>query len=178
MTEGHVFIACSADGFIARPDGDITWLTGIPVPEGEDYGYRAFIGRMDAILMGRGSFEAVAAMPDWLYTLPVTVLSRSRDPASVPRDLREKATITAETPAAAFARLGGAGARRVYVDGGQVIQSCLRDGLIRQMTVTLIPVLLGEGLRLFGPTGRDIPLRLVSLRSWENGFVQMVYDVG
>jgi dihydrofolate reductase len=175
--EGHVFIACSLDGFIAREDGDIGWLTAIPAPEGEDYGYGAFVARMDAILMGRRSYEKVLTFGDWPYDRPVTVLSRSLRQADVPNALRTRVTITGASPETVFARLGGRGAARVYVDGGQVIQSCLRDGLVTRMTVTHIPVLLGEGLPLFGTTGRDVGLRLVSVRSWANGLVQTVYDM-
>jgi dihydrofolate reductase len=178
VPEGHVFIACSMDGFIARPDGDIVWLTSRPVPEGEDFGYAAFMYGIDRILMGSGSYLKVLTLGDWFYQKPVTVLSRSLTAEDVPEHLQGRVEITGETPGEVFGRLGAAGVGRVYVDGGQVIQSCLREGLIRRMTVTRIPVLLGEGLALFGATGPDIGLTHLRTKSWDNGFVQSVYDVG
>ena len=177
LPEGHVFIACSMDGFIAREDGDIAWLTGFPTPEGEDFGYAAFMGRMDAMVMGRGSYEKVLTFGDWPYAKPVTVLSHSLRAHDLRADLTGRVEITGASPEHVFTRLGQAGVRAVYVDGGQVIQSCLREGLIRSLTVTRLPILLGEGRPLFGPTGRDIPLHLRSVRNWENGFVQSVYEV-
>jgi dihydrofolate reductase len=176
LPEGHVFIGTSLDGFIARKDGDIAWLDAFPVIEGEDFGYAAFMAGIDAVLMGRGTFEKVLTFPDWPFTLPVTVLSTTL--AGVPSLLDGRATVDTGPPEETFARLGRAGAERVYVDGGRLVQSCLRAGLIRRMTLTRLPVLLGEGIPLFGPVGRDVALSLVSVRSWPNGFVQEVYDIG
>ncbi len=168
--ECHAFIACSLDGFIARADGDIDWLTGIPVAEGEDGGYAAFMGGIDAILMGRGTWEKVQTFTPFPYSLPVTVMSRSLRPGPLGpvmvdgRPLHE-----------VLASLGAAGHRRVYVDGGQLISSCLRAGVLTRLTVTVAPVLIGGGLPLFSDTG-TIPLALAGTRSWTPGFVQMIYE--
>jgi dihydrofolate reductase len=176
LPEAHVFIACSLDGFIARPDGGLDWLTGAPVPEGEDFGYAAFIAGIDAILMGRATFELAAGFADWPYAQPVAVLSRTRGPDTIPERLRGRARIAADGPRAALEALAAEGARRVYVDGGQVISACLREGLVSELTITRLPVLLGAGLPLFSDTGEH-RLAHVATRDWPNGFVQSVYRV-
>jgi dihydrofolate reductase len=175
LPSAEVFIATSLDGFIARPDGDIGWLTGLPVPEGEDFGYAAFIDGIAAIVMGRATFEVACGFPDWPYAVPVTVLSRRPAAVAVPDRLAGQVTVTGETPRAVLERLGAAGAARVYVDGGQVIRAFLRDGLLRRITLTRVPVFLGEGLPLFGHGPGDIAAVLEHSRSWDNGFVQATY---
>lgn len=171
-----VYIATSVDGFIARPDGDVAWLDETePLGDGEDAGFGAFFGSVDVLVMGRGTFEKVLEF-DWPYgDKPVMVLSRTLQ--SVPEARRETVTIERSAPHELSEKLTQAGYKRAYLDGGKVIQSFLRAGLVDEMTITLIPVLLGEGIPLFGPTERDIPLQLLSSQSWPNGFVQNHYRV-
>jgi dihydrofolate reductase len=171
---GHVFIATSLDGFIARSDGGLDWLLSRDDP-GEDHGYADFIAEIDGIVMGRGSFETVAALDPWPYERPVVVLSRTL--SAVPEPLAGRVRILDISPASAMQRLAAEGWRRVYVDGGRLVQSFLREGLIADMVVTQVPVLLGEGRRLFGPTGRDIPLAHFGTRTFPSGLVQSRYRV-
>jgi len=176
MISGHVFIATSLDGFIAREDGDIGWLLDRDDPA-EDHGYDAFIEDIDVILMGRGSYEGIADMRPWPYARPVVVLSASLNEQHVPRDLVGKVRIVGSAPEQAMAMLEGEGHRRVYVDGGLVIQSFLRAGLISDMVVTQIPVLIGDGRRLFGAIPSDILLIHESTRSFPSGLVQSRYRI-
>ncbi|KAI3593594.1 Dihydrofolate reductase-like protein [Cupriavidus sp. U2] len=176
MTTGHVFIATSLDGYIARPDGDIGWLLERDDPA-EDHGYADFIADKDMIVMGRGSYEKVLTMGDWFYDRPVLVLSRQLARQPVPAHLQGKVRFSDTTPAQAFAELAAQGVRRVYVDGGQLIQSCLRDGLIADMVVTTVPVLIGAGRPLFGALPRDIGLALESSRHFPSGLVQSTWRV-
>jgi len=176
LPEAHVFIATSLDGYIATPDGDIEWLVSLPTPEGVDHGYAAFLAGIDAVLMGRGSYEKVLTFGEWPYDKPVLVLSRSLPPEALRPDLAGRVRIVPDDPRAALERLGAEGVRRVYVDGGQVISAMLRAGLVKRLTVTRVPVLLGAGLPLFLDTGRHA-LRHVETRVWSNGFVQSVYDL-
>jgi dihydrofolate reductase len=169
LPECHVFIAMSLDGFIARPDGDIDWLTTIPMPKGEDGGYAEFISGMDGILMGRGSWDKVKTFPEWPYALPVTVASRSLPPGPT-----GPVTVDARPLRAILADLGARGHRKLYVDGGQIISALLRERLVTRMTVTVAPVLIGTGLSLFVNTG-TLGLTLISTRSWPPGFAQMTY---
>jgi dihydrofolate reductase len=172
LPEAHVFIATSLDGYIAAPDGGIGWLTGLAVPEGEDHGYAAFMSGVDAVLMGRATWDKVLTFGAWPFSVPVTVLSRTL-PQGV---LRPGVTARADGPRAALEAMAGAGARRVHVDGGQVITACLREGLVSRLIVTRVPVLLGAGLPLFGACGAH-GLRHVETRVWAHGFVQSVYDL-
>ncbi|MCO4863816.1 dihydrofolate reductase family protein [Cupriavidus sp. WGlv3] len=176
MITGHVFIATSLDGFIARPDGDIGWLLERDDPA-EDHGYTAFIADKDAIVMGRGSYEKVVTMGEWAYDRPVLVLSRQLVGKPVPEGLQGKVRFSDATPADAMAQLEAEGVRRVYVDGGQVVQSFLRDGLIADMVVTTVPVLIGAGRPLFGALRCDVSLKLESSRSFPSGLVQSCYRV-
>lgn len=174
MTTTHVFIATSLDGFIARPDGDIGWLLQRD-DSTEDHGYAAFIADKDAILMGRGTYEKALTFGAWPYDVPVLVLSQQLADGPVPDALKGKVRFTGCTPREAIEQLAGENVRRIYVDGGQLIQSFLRDGLITDMVITTVPVLIGSGKPLFGALTRDIDLELTSSRSFPSGLVQSTY---
>ena len=172
-----VFIATSLDGYIARPDGDVSWLEDIePLADGDDAGYGAFFGAIDVLVMGRGSFEKVLEFEGWPYgDKPVIVLSHSL--TDVPEALRETVRIDSSSPQALVAKLSQEGFRHMYLDGGLIIQSFLREGLVDDMVLTSIPVLIGEGRPLFGSLEKDIKLRLVACQAWPNGMVQATYEV-
>ena len=172
-----VFIAVSVDGFIARPDGDVDWLDEYePLGAGDDGGYSDIFNAVDALVMGRGAFEKVLEFDPWPYeTKPVIVLSKSL--SEVPDKLRDRVTIDAAAPQAVIENCLRQGYTHIYLDGGQVIQSFLRAGLVDEMTLTIIPVLLGAGRPLFGTLTQDIKLHHVATRSWANGFVQSKYQV-
>jgi len=174
---GHVFIATSLDGFIARRDGDIEWLVSFPGTQGVDHGYDAFIADIDGLITGRGTYEKVLTMEPWYYNRPVVVLSRQLAGTEPPERLRGKVVFRDETPEEAMAHVAAEGWRRVYVDGGQVIQAFLRAGLIEDMVVTQVPILLGDGLPLFGRTDSDIRLTHQETRSFASGLVQSRFTV-
>jgi len=177
LPSAEVFIATSLDGLIARPDGDIGWLVGRPVPEGEDFGYAAFMEGVGALVMGRATYDKALTFPEWPYPVPVVVLSRTPSAVSVPPHLQGRVRVTADAPATVLQALAGQGVARVYVDGGQVVRAFLAEGLIRRLIVTVIPVLLGEGRPLWGHGAGDIDLTLVAARHWPNGFAQLEYRV-
>jgi dihydrofolate reductase len=172
-----VFIATSLDGYIARPDGDVSWLEDIePLSDGNDAGYGAFFNAIDVLVMGRGSFEKVLEFDPWPYgTKPVIVLSNSL--TDVPEALQDTVRIEALPSQELVEKLSQEGYKHVYLDGGQIIQSFLRDGLVDDMVLTSIPVLIGAGRPLFGSLEKDIKLRLVACQSWPNGMVQSTYEV-
>jgi len=170
----HVFIAVSLDGFIARHDGDIGWLLQRDDPA-EDHGYTDFIADKDAIVMGRGCYEKVVTFDKWPYDRPVIVLSKQLAGTGVPAELKGKLRFSGLDPRKLLEDLEGRNVRRVYVDGGMVIQSFLRAGLIHDMVITTIPVLIGGGRPLFGELAQDIELELVSSRSFPSGLVQSAY---
>jgi dihydrofolate reductase len=168
-----VYIATSLDGFIARKNGEIDWLGG--GEGGEDYGYAAFMSTVDQIVMGRNTYEKVLTFGGWPYEKKVLVLT-SRDLA-IPDELSEKVKTSNLSPSDLVHRLEIQAIQHIYVDGGVTIQRFLREGLVDEMTITTIPVLIGEGLPLFGPLNRDVKLELLASRSFDNGFVQNKYQV-
>ncbi|AVS86390.1 deaminase [Paracidovorax avenae] len=174
MPTAHVFIATSLDGFIARLDGDIDWLMQRADPV-EDHGYDAFIADKDLVVMGRGTYEKVSAFDAWPYTLPVLVMSRQLAGETTPEALKGKVRFSALAPEETMKELAEQNVRRVYVDGGRLLQSFLRAGLIADMVITTVPVLLGAGRPLFGTFDRDINWKLASSRSFPSGFVQSTY---
>ena len=173
-----VYIATSLDGFIARKEGNIDWLNeaNSVVPDGEDCGFQAFMASVDTLIMGRKTFEKVLSFGQWPYgKIPVAVLSRH--PLHSPPDVPGTVTHSSEQPRALLERLSKEGVEHVYVDGGAAIQSFLYDNLVDEITITVIPVLLGEGISLFGSLEKDVGLTHVSTRAFEFGFVQSTYMV-
>jgi dihydrofolate reductase len=168
-----VYIAISLDGFIARRNGDIDWLTG--GESGEDYGYADFISTVDHIVMGRNTFEKVLSFGGWHYDKKVIVLT-SRD-LTLPPELTGKAEALHVSPRELILELEGRNSRHIYLDGGVTIQRFLREGLVDEMTITTIPILIGKGLPLFGPLEKDVKLELLKSQSFKNGFVQNKYKV-
>lgn len=173
-----VFAATSLDGYIAREDGSIDWLLQANrlMPAGEDCGYARFFASVDALVMGSNSYEMVRSFTPWPYgDKRVVVLSRRG--LTIAHELNGTVTASAVAPAQLVAQLAAEGLRHLYIDGGKTIQSFLRAGLIDDLTITVIPVLLGAGRPLFGPLPRDIHLEHLTSRSWDFGFVQHHYRV-
>jgi dihydrofolate reductase len=175
--EAHVFIATSIDGFIARPDGSLDWLmqAQAAAPVGEDFGYADFMADVDALVMGRKTFETVLGFDPWPYgERPVWVMSRQ--PAlAIPDALKATVQLSRTSAAALLQELAAQGIRRVYLDGGQLIQAFMAEDLVDQFTVTTVPVLLGQGRRLWGALPGDQTWTLVASRHWDCGFVQSRY---
>ncbi|HDT0680995.1 TPA: dihydrofolate reductase family protein [Enterobacter asburiae] len=140
MVTTHVFIAVSLDGYIARQNDDIDWLLQRDDPT-EDHGYEAFIADKEWIVMGRGSYEKVLTFDAWPYDRPVLVLSRQLAGTPVPEALKGKVQFSCRTPKEVLDDLAAQNVHRVYLDGGQVIQSFLREGLVADMVITTVPVL-------------------------------------
>jgi dihydrofolate reductase len=174
MTTAHVFIATSLDGYIARTDGDIDWLLQRDDPN-EDHGYSSFISDKEMIVMGRGSYEKVLSFDTWPYTVPVLVLSKQLADSPVPQALTGKLRFTKHSPQDVMRELARQEIRQIYVDGGQLVQSFLRQGLVTDMVITTVPVLIGSGRPLFGTLPHDVDWRLVSSRSFPSGLVQSTY---
>ncbi|WP_119168984.1 dihydrofolate reductase family protein [Algihabitans albus] len=176
MTTGHVFIATSLDGFVARRDHRLDWLMKQNT-EGEDHGYEAFLAGVDGLVMGSGSYKTVLGFGDWPYAKPVIVMSTSLSRADVPAELADRVRVTDLGPRDLMRELQAEGWSRAYIDGGQVVQSFLRANLIRDLVVTLVPILIGEGRRLFGEIAEDIDLDLLGVTSFPSGLVQTRYKI-
>lgn len=176
MTTGHVFIATSLDGFVAREDHRLDWLMQQDTGEG-DHGFAAFMDSVDGLVMGAGTFRTVLGFGEWPYTKPVVAMSRSLTDADIPEHLTGKARISRKDPAALMAELDAAGWARAYVDGGHLVQSFLREGLIEDLIISVMPVLIGSGISLFGPLERDVDLELIRTEPFGAGLLQMHYRV-
>ena len=168
-----VFIGTSVDGFIARPNGDLDFL---PADGGEPHGYNEFIAGIDALVIGRKTFETVLAFPSWPYGKKrVVVLS------SHPLDLSAAKGAVIEqmagSPAEIVAKLRATGAHHLYIDGGITIQGFLRAGLIQRLIITRVPVLIGQGVPLFSTLPQDIQLRHVATQHYKSGLVKTEYQV-
>lgn len=175
--EASVFIATSLDGFIARANGDLDWLTGgESAPTGQDYGYQGFMDSVDTLVIGRNTFEQVLTFDTWPYSGKKVVVLSSR-PNAVPQHLMDSVEWLSLRPRQLVERLASQGATHLYVDGGKTIQGFLNAGLINELIVTRIPVLIGTGIPLFGPLEGDIKLTHVMTRQFENGLVQSRYRI-
>ena len=171
--KASVFIGTSLDGFIARPNGAFDFL---PEGGGEPHGYQEFMATVDALVIGRNTFETVLAFSEWPYAgKPVFVLSSRSLPAVPPGAEVEHMS---GDPAAIVSRLAARGIQHIYVDGGVTIQRFLRAGLIQRLIITRVPVLVGTGIPLFGPLDRDIVLTHVATRQYPSGLVQSEYVIG
>jgi dihydrofolate reductase len=170
--KASVFIAASLDGFIARANDDLDWL---PADGGEPHGYDEFMATVDALVIGRRTFEKVLTFDTWPYgKKPVVVLSTRALAPGPPGAVVERMS---GAPAEIVSQLAARGVGHIYVDGGITIQRFLQAGLIQRLIITRIPVLLGEGIPLFGALQGDIVLRHVGTRQYAGGLVQSEYVV-
>lgn len=172
-----VFIGTSVDGFIARPNGDLDFL---PAGGGEPHGYTEFFASIDALIIGRNTYEIVLAFPEWPYgDKRVIILSTRSLNFSKLRAANPRANIEQMSgePKAIVAQLESRGIRHAYIDGGITVQQFLRAGLIQRLTITRVPVLIGQGIPLFGALPHDIRLKHVATKSYASGLVKTEYEV-
>ena len=168
-----VYVGTSLDGFIARKDGDIAWLVKYQNKEVHE-SYNEFISRIDAMVIGRGTYEKVLSFPEWPYEKKVFVLSTSLK--QIPGTLNEKATLIAMKPAALLSYLSDKGFSNIYVDGGKVIQSFLQEDLIDELIITRVPELIGTGIPLFGYLDNDLRFEHIKTNIYSDGLVKSQYE--
>ena len=167
-----VFVGTSLDGFIARHNGEYDFL---PVDGGEPHGYDEFIATVDVLVIGRKTFETVLAFSKWPYgNKQVVVLSsRTLDLSAV----RGRVEQLSGSPAEIFSQLAARGFKHVYVDGGITVQGFLRAGLIQRITITRVPVLIGDGIPLFSSLPHDVQLHHITTQTYKSGMVKSEYEV-
>ncbi len=164
------FLGASLDGFIAEADGGLGFLKPF---EQEEHGYAAFYASVDTLLMGRKTYETVLGFDAWPFAdRRVAVLTRS------PRTPRFNEQFLSGEPEAVLGALGARGARHVYADGGEVVTRFLAAGCLDALVVTVVPVVLGTGIRLFATSPGTHALRLESARTYASGMVQLRYRLG
>jgi dihydrofolate reductase len=166
-----VFVGVSVDGFIARHDGRFDFLFG--EAGDEPHGFEEFLASVDAIVMGRNTFEVVRGMDAWPYGDKRVVVLSNRPLGAARAGVEQMSG----APAEIVARLEASGARHLYVDGGLTIQEFLRAGLIQRLVISRVPVLIGEGIALFGALPHDLQLRHVVTHVYGSGLVKSEYEV-
>ena len=164
-----VFIATSLDGYIARKDGGIDWLDSVQL-EGEDYGFKAFFDTVDALVMGRNTYETALGFDAWPYVGKRCIVLTHRPATSLHGE-----EFFAGTATELRGKLAGEGVARAYIDGGVVIRQFLEARLVSELTLSVVPLLLGDGIPLFGPGGAEQGWTLDLVRSWPTGLVQSRY---
>jgi len=170
--KASVFVGTSVDGFIARPNGALDFL---PAGGGEPHGYIEFMATVDAIVIGRKTFETVLTFPEWPYEKPVVVLTSKPEKLTAPPGAN--CEIMDATPEEVVAKLRQRSIAHIYVDGGVTVQRFLAAGLIQRLIITRVPVLIGSGIPLFGSLPADVRLEHVETRSYRTGLVRSEYRV-
>lgn len=167
-----MFVGTSLDGFIARADGAFDFL---PSGGGEPHGYDEFMATVDALVIGRKTYETVLTLGAWPYAAkPTFVLStRPLAPAPVGAEVQRMSG----SPAEVVSQLANRGIQHAYVDGGITIQQFLQARLIQRITITRVPVLIGTGIPLFGALPHDIALRHIATHQYASGLVKSEYEI-
>jgi dihydrofolate reductase len=169
-----VYIATSLDGFISAPNGKLDWLNYVPVPEGNDLGFAEFVDRVDAIVMGRLTFETVVGFGmGWTYPIPGLVLSSTL--TSAPQDFVDHVDLANGTPSEIVAIAKEKDFENLYIDGGKTIQQFLNADLIDELIISEIPLLLGGGDRLFGELDRRLDFELINVEIMLDQIVKKQY---
>jgi len=169
-----VYIGRSLDGYIADKDGGLDWLHSIPNPEKSDMGYNEFIGDIDALIMGRTTFETVSRFDcDWPYTKPVFVLSTTL--TEIPKDYKGKVELLKGSLKEILEVVNIRGYNRLYIDGGRTIHNFLKEDLIDELIITTIPILLGGGIPLFSNLPQKLEFEHAESTIYLNEIVQDHY---
>ena len=169
-----VFIGISLDGYMADRDGGLNFLTDPPNPNNLDYGFVDFMLRIDGLVMGRKTFEAITkSSPKWPFSKPTFVLSKSLK--EVPENLRGKVEIFAGIPHEVVRAMKMKKATRLYIDGGQVIRSFLSEDLVDEITLIQMPILLGGGTPLFGSLPKHMAFEHINTEVFQNGLLKTRY---
>ena len=172
--KNSVFIATSLDGFIADKNGGVDWLHSIPNPDNNDMGYVEFNNGIDALVMGRTTFETVIGFDvPWPYSKPVFVLSNKLN--EIPESHKDKAFLLNGTLTEILEQIHGKGYGRLYIDGGTTIRNFLKEDLIDEMVLTTIPILLGGGSPLFGDLPNELNFELIGTKKFLNQISQRHY---
>jgi dihydrofolate reductase len=166
-----IYIATSIDGYIARKDGSLDWLDQVGGFD-EDYGFQQLIDSIDGVILGRNTYEIAASVPDWPYKgKRIVVLSNTL------QTVREEAELYRGDLTHLVTQLHSDGIKHVWIDGGVTISQFLKLQLVDCMTLSVIPVILGDGMPLFNALGNEIPCHLISSQSYPSGLVQLNYEI-
>jgi len=168
-----VYIATSLDGFIAKENGDLGWLMEAPNPDNSDFGFNDFMESIDAIVMGKNTFEMVSSFGEWPYIKPVFVLSNSLE--KVPENFKEKMEVISGDPESIVKELNSRKFNNLYIDGGITVQNFLKYDLIDEFIITRIPIILGKGIPLFGELEKEQKFEHIETEIFNNTLVKSKY---
>jgi dihydrofolate reductase len=171
--KASVFVGTSVDGFIARHNGNFDFL---PEGGGEPHGYTEFIATVDVLVIGRNTFDKVLTLETWPYADKRVVVLSNRAIDTVASSGARVEQMSGPPPEI-FNRLAASGAQHAYIDGGITVQQFLRAGLIQRLVITRVPVLIGQGIPLFGSLPQDVKLRHLSTQAYASGLVKSEYEV-
>lgn len=171
--KNYVYIAQSIDGFIAKKDGDISFLEKVPNPHEDDFGFGEFIKKIDAILMGRKTFEKVLSFEVWPYEKPVYILSKTIK--EIPKNLKDKVFIIKGSIIEVIESLESKGIENLYIDGGKVIQSFLKEDKVDFLTISILPIILGDGIALFDRVGIETEWEHLETKVYNDYLIKNCY---
>ena len=157
----------SLDGYIAGSNNELNWLTSVNDPD-EDYGYDAFLNTIDVILMGNNTYDVVSQFPEWPYKKPVVVISSKNIPA--PNAIRFNGHLHELDTYMTQSNYS-----RIYVDGGITISKMLEAKKISSLIITIIPIILGNGIKLFSNFDNSVKLKLLESKTFSSGLMQIKY---
>jgi dihydrofolate reductase len=170
-----VFVAKSLDGFIAGKNGELDWLDSTPNPENIDMGFISLMEEIDAIVMGRITFDMVCSFEgQWPYNKHIFVLSNSLK--EVPEKVKNKASLLKGDVTEILKSIHGEGFHKLYIDGGKTVQHFLAEDLIEELIITTIPILLGDGVPLFSFLPKSLELNHLKTEVFLNQIVQSKYE--
>jgi dihydrofolate reductase len=175
MCKNIVYIATSIDNFISTKEGGLDWLDNLPNPDKVDFGYSSFMETIDALIMGRNTYEKVLSFGcDWPYSKKVFVLSNTLT-AIEDKSLEGKVDIVKGDLKEIVKSLNDQGFKRLYIDGGKTIQSFMEEDLIDELILSRVPLLLGDGIPLFPISNKRLYLEHIETKAFSNGLVQSHY---
>ncbi|MCF2857750.1 dihydrofolate reductase family protein [Pseudoalteromonas sp. SMS1] len=174
-TKNTVYLAQSLDGFIADEHGGIDWLSAIDNPQHSDLGFADFMSDIDALVMGRNTFEQVLSFGQWPYDKPVYVVSHSL--SKLPVQSQGKAYLIRASEEELVSQMSQLGHNRLYIDGGKLVQNFIRAALVDEIIVTTVPIILGRGIRWLPELRITQKIELVSSQVLLNQLVQCRYRV-
>lgn len=165
-----IYIATSIDGYIARADGGLDWLDQVGGYD-EDYGFQHLLGSIDALIIGRKTYEIATTVPDPYPGKRVIVLSNSLNSVTHGMELYRGDLTQLLT------KLHEDGIKHIWIDGGVTVSQFLSSQMVDTMTLSIIPVILGSGIPLFNGIEKEIPCRVISSQSYPSGLVQLRYEI-
>ena len=171
MANVILYIAVSLDGYIARVDGGVDWLNGFTMP-GEDYGYAAFYKSVDCIVMGSRTYQQVLDFGDWPYPGKMSIVFTHRES----RTDREDIEFSSGDVELILQNIKARGYDSIWLlGGGYLVRAFMTKGLVDEYIISIIPLILGEGIALFNPVKLEERLEFVEALTFPDGLVQLHY---